>query len=286
MPDNNKLKELQAIFPESDIEWVIIQSGGFKSNNADVWVLVAPYVRNKTIQDRLDVVMGPENWRNEFVKWGESGVLCGLSLRVNNEWITKYDGSSETEIEAVKGGFTSSMKRAAMQWGIGRYLADFGSKIVSVNKSNKGKYRSKLKDENWYYWDPPVLYSKPPFKPDTSKEKYLDRINELTMKLSELENGNEVYDPLFKSFEVSALEDMDVPTLEDFGKRLALLTQYALDIAPLLDQLETKDGAKIRKEWKLSGWYDFDYKSDINELKSRMHNILEAVKMKLQEGQK
>lgn len=83
-----------------------------------------PYVTNRAIQDRLDEVMGPANWKNEFREWGQGspGVLCGLSLRIDNEWITKWDGAEQTDIEAVKGGLSDAMKRAAVQWGIGRYL--------------------------------------------------------------------------------------------------------------------------------------------------------------------
>jgi hypothetical protein len=88
-----------------------------------------PYVTNRAIQDRLDSVVGPGNWKNEFREWGigSPGVLCGLSIRINDgtrdpEWITKWDGAEQTDIEAVKGGLSDAMKRAAVQWGIGRYL--------------------------------------------------------------------------------------------------------------------------------------------------------------------
>src|SRR4051812_744156 len=76
-----------------------------------------PYVTNRAIQDRLDSVVGPGNWKNEFREWGQGspGVLCGLSIRVGEEWITKWDGAEQTDIEAVKGGLSDAMKRAAVQ---------------------------------------------------------------------------------------------------------------------------------------------------------------------------
>ena len=74
----------------------------------------------------IQVVGSPSGWRNEFERWGNgSGVKCGLSVLCDGEWITKYDGADETNIEPTKGGFSDSMKRAAVQWGLGRDLYDY-----------------------------------------------------------------------------------------------------------------------------------------------------------------
>ena len=79
---------------------------------------VLPYITNRAIMDRLDMVVGPENWKNAFQPSPESGILCGISIRINSEWITKWDGAAQTNYEAVKGGLSGAMKRAAVQWGI------------------------------------------------------------------------------------------------------------------------------------------------------------------------
>ena len=77
--------------------------------------------RERAIMDRLDKVCGVENWMNQFKEF-KSGLLCGISIRIDGEWITKWDGAQETQIEPFKGGLSDSMKRAAVQWKIGRYL--------------------------------------------------------------------------------------------------------------------------------------------------------------------
>jgi hypothetical protein len=104
-----------------------------------------PYVTNRAIQDRLDSVVGPGNWKNEFREWGigSPGVLCGLSIRINDgtrdpEWITKWDGAEQTDIEAVKGGLSDAMKRAAVQWGIGRYLYQTETGTAPENGKTSG----------------------------------------------------------------------------------------------------------------------------------------------------
>ena len=110
-------KALAAPFGDDDVEWRI----GHVAESAGR-ALVLPYVTNRAIMDRLDAVAGHDDWRNEYLPWREKGVLCGLSIRVAGEWVTKWDGADQTDIEPTKGGLSDSMKRAAVQWGMGREL--------------------------------------------------------------------------------------------------------------------------------------------------------------------
>lgn len=123
-------KKLQAPFGKEDIEWRVQQAGS--TNQAKLWAIVVPYITNRAIQQRLDDVCSIDGWRNEYTSTpNDKGTLCGISIRLNGEWITKYDGAEDTDIEAVKGGLSSSMKRAAVQWGIGRYLYKYEAAIVT-----------------------------------------------------------------------------------------------------------------------------------------------------------
>ena len=49
-------------------------------------------------------------------------MICSLSCKVGDNWITKADGAGDTDIEGEKGGISDALKRAAVVWGIGRYL--------------------------------------------------------------------------------------------------------------------------------------------------------------------
>lgn len=146
------LSMLREPFPSADIEWRIGRAG---TNDKGVWATCLAYVTNRAIMERLDDVCGPGNWRNEYKEAPSGGVLCGLSIRVGDEWVTKWDGADNTEIDAVKGGLSGSMKRAGVQWGIGRYLyhLDEGWAIVSSGGANYGK----TKDNKPFRWDPPGL---------------------------------------------------------------------------------------------------------------------------------
>lgn len=153
--DLNKLDEP---FPSSDIEWRV-QSCGV-TNNGKPWAMVLAYVTNRAIMKRLDDVCGKAFWRNEFQPAPDSGVMCGISIKVEDEWITKWDAAENTQVEAVKGGVSGAMKRAAVQWGIGRYLYSLEEGFAEVSlEKRSGWSRANTKDKKTIYWTPPALPS-------------------------------------------------------------------------------------------------------------------------------
>lgn len=104
--------------------------------------LAVPYVTNRAIQNRLDEVCGPENWYNDFKPWHSNGKkeaqLCGIAIYFEGRgFITKWDGAEDSDIESVKGGLSDSMKRAAVQWGIGRVLYDLNTVWVEIEKRGR-----------------------------------------------------------------------------------------------------------------------------------------------------
>lgn len=79
------------------------------------------YIDARDVMKRLDDVLGTENWQDKYVAV-DGGIVCELSLRIDGEWLTKSNGANNTKVEAVKGGISNALKRAAVNWGIGRYL--------------------------------------------------------------------------------------------------------------------------------------------------------------------
>lgn len=152
-------EKLQMPFDPSDIEWRIQQAGIKPMQGADGWAMVLAYVTNRAIQERLDDVFGIENWRNEFKQAPDGGTLCGIAIRFGQEWVTKWDGAENTQVEAVKGGLSSAMKRAGVQWGVGRYLYNLESNFVKLysdrNEHTESYYHKETKKK--YFWSPPAL---------------------------------------------------------------------------------------------------------------------------------
>jgi len=88
--------------------------------------LALAYVDARAIQDRLDDVLGVEGWQDEYTRIEDGSVMCRLQLRLGDEWITKMDVGSPSEQPDVgdrtKAAFSDALKRAAVKFGIGRYL--------------------------------------------------------------------------------------------------------------------------------------------------------------------
>lgn len=57
-------EELARPFAPEDLEWRIQVTSKDKTSG-----LAIPYVTNRAIQDRLDEVVGPENWYNDYKPW-------------------------------------------------------------------------------------------------------------------------------------------------------------------------------------------------------------------------
>lgn len=122
-------------FPLEDIEWRVSRSG---MGSKGIFCMVLAYVTARAIQKRLDDVCGPENWQLTEPKSlevnGKNGFAVGISIRVGDEWITKWDAAEPTNIHPVKGGFSGAMKRAGAQWGIGRYLYHLDETFAEVRE--------------------------------------------------------------------------------------------------------------------------------------------------------
>lgn len=206
MSNNKTPAEIQRLladpFEEHDIEWRVQQSGVTAKQKP--WVMVIPYITNRAIQQRLDDVVGIDAWENIYQEAAAGkGYLCGLKVRFGDKWITKWDGSEYTQIEALKGALSGAMKRCAVQFGIGRYLYSLDTEFavcapvesrfkangefisIPLNKSNKGGPRMNAE------WFPPSL---PDWAMPSAKfDKYLDAIEQATSMETMREHYNQAY---------------------------------------------------------------------------------------------
>lgn len=158
---NELMKKLAEPFAPGDIEWRIGRDG--KKADGAIWATALAYVTNRAIQNRLDEVFGMFGWKNEYREWKKDSQLCRISVwdEEKKEWIHKEDGADDTNFESTKGGLSDSMKRAAVHWGIGRYLYDLEENYVTVSSTRVPgcKYQAKNDRKNIeaYYWIPPEL---------------------------------------------------------------------------------------------------------------------------------
>lgn len=127
-----KFSDLAKPFPPEHVEW---KAGA--TNVDKTKALAMAYIDSRAVMNRLDDVVGPQNWKDDYKAGPDGGVLCGISIRFGDEWITKWDGGENSDFEAVKGGLSDAFKRAAVKWGIGRYLYDVPSQWVECEQRGK-----------------------------------------------------------------------------------------------------------------------------------------------------
>lgn len=135
--------DLSAPFPADAIHWraQTLTSDGNKA-------LALAYIDARDVMDRLDDAVGQENWQDTYQETPKGRLICTLSIRVGGEWISKSDGAGDTDVEGEKGAISDALKRAAVKWGIGRYLYDLGNVWAPCeSKESSGKKR-------WLRWKP------------------------------------------------------------------------------------------------------------------------------------
>lgn len=141
LTDDQKLyRQLTRPLMARDIEWRVQRSGVKKdrSDKDQAWATLTPYVTARGVQRRLDAVFGPMGWqvKHEALVLPTPGVLTSIGCTHPSfpagGWVWKADAAEQTDIEEVKGGISGAFKRAAVQWGIGRWLYDLDEVFAEI----------------------------------------------------------------------------------------------------------------------------------------------------------
>lgn len=121
-------------FPAAEVRW---KPQAIKGNRASA----IAYLDARHVMDRLDHVVGGGNWQDEYKVLDDGSVVCTLAVRVDGEWISKTDvGSLSAQPDAgdrLKAAFSDALKRAAVKWGIGRYLYRLQAQWVDYDPVKK-----------------------------------------------------------------------------------------------------------------------------------------------------
>lgn len=129
------LDDLKKPFAPEKISWRIGATNKEKTKG-----LALAYIDARDVMERLDEVCGMDGWQTRHHDVGGGKLACEIGILttpdddsvVAHEWIWKSDGAGSTDVEADKGAFSDSLKRAAVQWGVGRYLYSLKSPWVAL----------------------------------------------------------------------------------------------------------------------------------------------------------
>ena len=125
---------LSAPFDPKDVKY---KPQMVKNNRA----LALAYIDARLIQDRLDAVLGVENWEDAYKILADGSVMCRLRIKLGDRWISKTDVGSPSEQpdggDRLKAAFSDALKRAAVKFGIGRYLYRLAAQWVDYDPVKK-----------------------------------------------------------------------------------------------------------------------------------------------------
>ena len=124
-------EQLSTPFPVDRVSWRV-----GSMNKEKTKCIPLAYIDARDVMDRLDQVVGPNNWQNKYTHTSDKTV-CDIALRIEGEWVWKADGAGDSDIEAEKGALSDAFKRAAVRWGIGRYLYDVKTPWVAVEDGKR-----------------------------------------------------------------------------------------------------------------------------------------------------
>lgn len=84
------------------------------------------YITARTVANRLDDILGPENWWDSYQPF-EHSVLCTLTIRLpDGTLLSKQDAGGYAGMsdqgDDDKSGYSDAFKRAAVKFGVARYL--------------------------------------------------------------------------------------------------------------------------------------------------------------------
>lgn len=118
------------------------------------------FIDARFVFDRFDEALGPDLWQLE-IGWSApielearvnrnnveidgteahgSYPLARIGVYCEQGWVWRQDIGSYSDIESVKGGVSDAIKRAAVQWGVGRDLYDPDSEARSTNTPRSTK---------------------------------------------------------------------------------------------------------------------------------------------------
>lgn len=152
---------LKRPFDPKRIHWRIGSTNSDKTKG-----IALAYIDARDVMERLDSVVGPTNWQDRY-PWSDNGKLCcEIGINLPDGWVWKSNGAGDTQFEADKGAFSDAFKRAAVMWGIGRYLYALPNEWVPIKQAGRSyklagnppslpewarpnEWKSKLERDKW-----------------------------------------------------------------------------------------------------------------------------------------
>lgn len=144
--ENKEIKEiLEKLKKEIPYKWRV-QS--FSKNKPQATCVA--YIDSRDVQDMLDANCV---WSDRY--YSEGGLLfCEITIYADGREYKRSDTGSESQAEAQKGHSSDAFKRAAVKFGVGRFLYSLGMQYLPANeKKTNGNYPYVVDSNGRKVWD-------------------------------------------------------------------------------------------------------------------------------------
>lgn len=187
------------------------------------------YIDARDAMKRLDEVFTPAGWKDDY-KEIKGNLFACVAIKVDGEWVEKWDAGAESAVEKEKGEASDSFKRACVKWGLGRFLYDQEIRWVKADPSGKfpvDDYGKRIWDLTKHFNGSSTTSAvKTPQKPSSEvtgayKTKAQEKINEMLVGKKNLATDKQIKavyaigkgkgkteDEIKEAFKVQSLNDI------------------------------------------------------------------------------
>jgi hypothetical protein len=99
------------------------------------------YIDARNVFDRLTRVVGLAGWQDAYDVLPNGNVVCRLSVRIAGGWVTRVDVGGQSDQDDAgdkcKAAFSDALKRAAVKFGVGRYLYEIPNQWVDYDEQRR-----------------------------------------------------------------------------------------------------------------------------------------------------
>lgn len=112
-------EKLSAPFSAMQVSWRVGATSGDKTTG-----IALAYLDARDVMERLDEACGFDGWQCRYNLADAGLLICEIGIRIDSEWLWRANGAGDSQVEPEKGKCSDAFKRAAVLWGVGRYLYD------------------------------------------------------------------------------------------------------------------------------------------------------------------
>lgn len=253
---------LQDLQKEIPFKWRVQSFSKFKPQ-----ATVVAFIDARDVEDLLDEVCGPENWQCEYYQV-KNTMCCKIGIAVpittlhstsahdveRVTWVWKSDGGTESDVEKEKGELSDAFKRAAVKWGIGRFLYKLPMKYLPANEAKvDGRTPYVVDHKGERVWD--ITAHINGGNASTVHPAPVFRAKEVTPPLVNQQTGEVLGEPdpdeMAKLFDGAIIEH-DTPELPKQDKAFQACPKCGLKM--YYKEGIGKDSGKPYKQWKCEDW--------------------------------